>query len=107
MPTYSYRCPECGHEYQQRQRISDDSRAECPQCSARGERVISGGGGIVFKGSGFYITDYKRAGEKKASDDGKKAPKKDAKTDKTKTPPKSDAKTGSKDSSAAKPGTNS
>ncbi len=66
MPTYSYRCPKCGHEYERFQKISDSSRARCPKCKARGERQITGGAGIVFKGSGFYVTDYKRAGEKTA-----------------------------------------
>lgn len=64
MPTYSYRCPKCGHEYERLQRITDNTRARCPRCRTRGERRITGGGGLVFKGSGFYITDYKRAGRK-------------------------------------------
>lgn len=64
MPTYSYRCPACGHDYQKIQKITDNSRAKCPKCGARGERVITGGAGLIFKGSGFYITDYKRAPEK-------------------------------------------
>jgi putative FmdB family regulatory protein len=80
MPTYSYKCPECGHEYTKIQKITDNSRARCPQCAARGERVITGGGGLIFKGSGFYITDYKRTPEKeKAGDKGDKG----EKTDKT------------------------
>lgn len=62
MPTYSYKCPACGHEYTRFQKITDTSRAKCPRCATRGERVITGGGGLIFKGSGFYITDYKRAG---------------------------------------------
>lgn len=75
MPTYSYRCPECGHSYDRFQKITDETRPDCPECGTPGERVITGGAGLVFKGSGFYITDYKRAGEKK-SDTGD-APKKD------------------------------
>jgi putative FmdB family regulatory protein len=65
MPTYSYRCPSCGQEFEKFQKISDATLAECPKCGSEGERVITGGAGIHFKGSGFYITDYKRAGEKK------------------------------------------
>ncbi len=72
MPTYAYRCPKCGHEYDKLQKISDDSLASCPECGTKGDRLITGGAGFVFKGSGFYITDYKRAGEKKASDEGAK-----------------------------------
>ena len=65
MPTYSYRCPKCGHAYDKLQKISDATNAECPECGTPGERVITGGAGLVFKGSGFYITDYKRSGEAK------------------------------------------
>ncbi len=68
MPTYGYRCPACGHDYDKIQKISDLTRAECPECGTPGERIISGGVGVVFKGSGFYETDYKRAGESKAKD---------------------------------------
>ena len=78
MPTYGYRCPACGHEYDKVQKISDLTRAECSECGTLGERIISGGVGVVFKGSGFYETDYKRAGQTKekgesaASDSSKK-----------------------------------
>ena len=64
MPTYGYRCPACGHEFEKLQNITDDTRAKCPNCGKRGERLISGGAAIVFKCSGFYETDYKRAGSK-------------------------------------------
>ena len=64
MPTYEYRCAE-GHEFEAFQKMSDDPLTECPECDAPAERKISSGAGLVFKGSGFYITDYKKAGEKK------------------------------------------
>jgi putative FmdB family regulatory protein len=80
MPTYEYKCPKCGHEYEALQKISDKTLAKCPKCGTRGRRVISGGAGVVFKGSGFYETDYKRAGEtKKSYDDSTKG---DSKTEK-------------------------
>ena len=60
MPTYSYRCPDCGHEYEKLQRISDDTRIKCPECGVLGERLITAGAGFVFKGSGFYITDNRQ-----------------------------------------------
>jgi putative FmdB family regulatory protein len=88
MPTYSYRCPSCGTEYEKLQRISDESLAECPACGTLGERQISGGAGIVFKGSGFYITDYKRAGEKKPSDEPSEKPPAKEKSSESKSKPK-------------------
>ena len=58
MPTYEFRCPN-GHTFDQFHRISDaPSVAACPTCGAEAERAISGGAGLVFKGSGFYLTDY-------------------------------------------------
>ena len=69
MPTYAYRCPSCGHEYERLQKITDKTLAKCPECGTRGQRQISGGAGLVFKGSGFYITDYKRAGDKPSTGD--------------------------------------
>lgn len=64
MPTYDYRCP-AGHEFERFQRMSDDPRAECPECGKEAERVISGGAGFLFKGEGFYITDYRSEEYKK------------------------------------------
>jgi len=58
MPTYEFRCPN-GHTFEQFHKISDaPSTAICPTCGAEAERAISGGAGLVFKGSGFYLTDY-------------------------------------------------
>jgi putative FmdB family regulatory protein len=81
MPTYGYRCPACGHEYEKFQKISDSTRTKCPKCGKRGERLISGGAGLVFKGSGFYITDYKKAAEKKPAKQDKKDDKGSTKTE--------------------------
>jgi putative FmdB family regulatory protein len=69
MPTYEYRC-ENGHDFEAFQKMSDDPLDTCPECGAPAKRRISSGAGLVFKGSGFYITDYKRAGEKKGSGEG-------------------------------------
>jgi len=64
MPTYEYRCP-AGHVFEKfYPTMNDNRRVKCPTCGKMAERQISGGTGLVFKGSGFYITDYKRAGEK-------------------------------------------
>lgn len=68
MPTYEYRCPK-GHRFEKFfPRISNRRSVACPECGARAPRLISGGAGLVFKGSGFYITDYKRGGEAKPSE---------------------------------------
>jgi putative FmdB family regulatory protein len=69
MPTYEYLCAK-GHAFEVFQRISDKPRAKCPVCGARASRVISGGAGLIFKGSGFYITDYGKDGKgpRKAGD---------------------------------------
>jgi putative FmdB family regulatory protein len=62
MPTYEYRCKKCGHRFNLFQRITEQPVKNCPKCQARGavERLISGGAGLIFKGTGFYITDYKQ-----------------------------------------------
>ena len=62
MPTYEYRCP-AGHEFEKVQRITEKPRAKCPVCGKAATRKISGGAGLVFKGSGFYITDYGKDGK--------------------------------------------
>ncbi len=62
MPTYEYQCPE-GHEFELLQKMSEKPRAKCPVCGRLATRKISGGAGLVFKGSGFYITDYGKDGK--------------------------------------------
>jgi len=62
MPTYEYRCPE-GHQFEKFQKITEKPRAKCPECGKAATRVISGGAGLVFRGSGFYITDYGKDGK--------------------------------------------
>ena len=65
MPTYEYRCRDCRHAFESFQRISDAPVQLCPSCGEmRVERLISAGGGIVFKGTGFYATDYRRSDDR-------------------------------------------
>jgi len=95
MPTYEYQCP-AGHRFELFQKMSEEPRATCPECCAESERVISGGAGFLFKGDGFYITDYRSESYKKeASKEASPAPDSQGKkestegsTPKAPTPPK-------------------
>ena len=62
MPTYEYQCPE-GHAFEKIHKMSERPRVKCPVCGKPAVRRISGGAGLVFKGSGFYITDYGKDGK--------------------------------------------
>ena len=64
MPTYEYVCRKCGHEFDAFQKMSDAPLKRCPKCKGAVQRKIGGGAGLLFKGSGFYITDYRSAGYK-------------------------------------------
>ena len=75
MPTYEYRCTQCGVEFEQFQQMSDEQIDECPECMGQVQRLISSGGGLLFKGTGFYATDYRSGGPSsgsKESDTGSK-----------------------------------
>lgn len=69
MPTYDYACPACGHEFEVFQSMNDKRLTKCPQSGCKGKvvRKIGVGAGFVFKGSGFYITDYRSEGYKTAA----------------------------------------
>jgi len=74
MPTYEYKCP-AGHLFEKFfPTMNDQRRVKCPTCGKQAERQISGGTGLVFKGSGFYITDYKRAGDAQKKPEGEAKP---------------------------------
>jgi putative FmdB family regulatory protein len=72
MPTYEYQCKKCGHCFSEFQRIVDPPIKDCPKCKKKDcvEQIISGGSGLIFKGSGFYITDYKRKSSSGGSSSG-------------------------------------
>jgi putative FmdB family regulatory protein len=97
MPTYEYQCKACGHEFELFQQMSDSVKKKCPECSKlQLKRLVGSGSAVMFKGSGFYETDYRSESYKK---DAKKAdesskPKKDNKKS-------SDSKKNSKDNSAS------
>ena len=67
MPTYDYECTKCGHSFELEQRITARPRERCPKCRGKVIRVITGGGGVILKGTGFYATDYRSEAYKKAA----------------------------------------
>ncbi len=67
MPTYEYECPECGCRFEKFESITAKPKAKCPECGARCRRLISAGAGVIYKGSGFYTTDYRSESYKKAA----------------------------------------
>src|SRR5437764_12406412 len=95
MPTYEYKCTACGHRFEKFQSMSSDPIRKCPECGKmKVQRLIGTGAGLIFKGSGFYITDYRDSSYKdKAKAD--TAGGGDTKTE-TKSESKSDAKAESK-----------
>ena len=68
MPTYNYYCSKCDNQYTYFQKMSEDPLLNCEKCNGKIHRIISGGSGLIFKGSGFYKTDYKQ--ENKTSKEG-------------------------------------
>lgn len=58
MPTYEYKCDSCGHIFEKFQSMTDEPVKVCPKCGCEVRRVIHGGTGLIFKGSGWYVTDY-------------------------------------------------
>jgi len=60
MPTYEYECKKCGFAFETFQKMKDEPLTKCPQCKGALRRLLGSGSGIIFKGSGFYETDYKR-----------------------------------------------
>ncbi len=90
MPTYDYKCDACGHTFERFQSITSRPVRTCPECGRqRVRRLIGTGGGIIFKGSGFYQTDYRSESYRKAAE-------------KDKPPSDSGGGAGKKDSGAAK-----
>jgi putative FmdB family regulatory protein len=67
VPTYGYRCTNCGHQFEIFQRMSDDALKVCPNCSQSTLKKVLYPIGVSFKGSGFYSTDYKSAGKSSSS----------------------------------------
>jgi putative FmdB family regulatory protein len=112
MPTYDYKCDACGSTFERFQSITAEPSRKCPQCGKlKARRLISPGAGLIFKGSGFYITDYRSEGYKDAAKaesgaaDSKPAdaPKSPGKSNSSTTEAKSAASASSSAASDAKP----
>jgi putative FmdB family regulatory protein len=67
MPTYEYECKSCGHNFEVFQSMKEEALTDCPQCGKELRRLINGGGGIIFKGSGFYVNDKNKSAGKTAA----------------------------------------
>ena len=67
MPTYEYECKSCAHNFEVFQSMSDDPLKDCPECGKEIRRLIFGGTGVIFKGSGFYVTDKSSSAKKEKS----------------------------------------
>jgi putative FmdB family regulatory protein len=61
MPTYEYACQRCGHNFEEFQSITAEPLKRCPRCNGKLQRLLGAGSGLIFKGSGFYQTDYKNS----------------------------------------------
>ncbi len=89
MPTYEYECSRCNYNFEEFQRITEKPLTKCPKCSGRLRRLITGGAGLIFKGSGFYVTDYKKSNLPQVQEEKKKD------LQKSQEKPKTSAKTSS------------
>lgn len=103
MPTYDYECTGCGHSFEAFQSMSEDPLSKCPECGKKVRRLIGGGVGIIFKGSGFYVTDSKSGGKSSGGTAAASTESKDGGSEKTETKsekaePKSDSKESKKES---------
>jgi putative FmdB family regulatory protein len=98
MPTYQYLCKNCNHEFEELQSMKEEPLVHCPNCHTDSlVRVVGSGSGLIFKGSGFYLTDYKKDGTKegstKGTDTDKAKPKKETTSDTSSAKPPSDSST--------------
>jgi len=76
MPTYEYECQKCGHRFEEFQSMKDAALTKCPKCKGKLKRLVGAGAGFLFKGSGFYTTDYRSSSyqEKKKSSESSPKP---------------------------------
>ena len=100
MPIYGYRCSSCGHQFEIQQRMSDEPLKACPKCQGKLTKILYPTG-VIFKGSGFYTTDYKGSGKEPARSNGTSSGNSESKPGSdTKPETKGDSKTESKSDSS-------
>jgi len=99
MPTYEYECQKCGYAFEAFQSMTDAPLRTCPECKGKVKRLLGTGAGVVFKGSGFYETDYKRSTKSAPSAPGSSASAKSESSTQSSTAPADSSAQGS----AAKP----
>jgi putative FmdB family regulatory protein len=87
MPTYEYECKSCGHNFEVFQSMSETALSDCPQCGKELRRLINGGSGIIFKGSGFYVNDKNKSSTKTAASKPEDKPKPKGEGSEAKAPP--------------------
>ncbi len=86
MPTYEYECQKCDHRFEEFQSMTDEPVKTCPLCGGEVKRLISGGGGLLFKGNGFYITDHRSESYKRKEREEKGLPAKTSEKKENKEP---------------------
>ncbi len=101
MPTYEYKCTSCGHTFEAIQSMNDKPLSRCPKCKSAVRRVINGGMGIIFKGSGFYTTDNKRGSALTAGNGGSKKSDSSGESSSSSSSTKEGAEKGSSDKSSS------
>ena len=102
MPTYEYKCLDCEVGFDRFQSITEDPIRECPECGGKVKRLISGGAGFIFKGTGFYITDYRSEGYKEAAKKDKESSSNGSKSSKDKDSKDKGSKDGKSKSDSSK-----
>lgn len=104
MPTYDYKCQKCGHQFEIFQSMKDDRLKDCPleECDGEVKRLLGTGAGIIFKGSGFYQTDYRSDSYKQGASADSKASESSSKSEKKESKKKSESSSSSSTSKPAK-----
>ncbi|MXV78795.1 zinc ribbon domain-containing protein [Candidatus Poribacteria bacterium] len=103
MPTYDYRCLECEVQFEKFQGINEPHLEECPECNGKVKRLIGAGAGLIFKGSGFYITDYRSEGYKESAKKDEKATSEKSNKDKKNKKEKQDKKSDTSSQAKSQP----